>query len=176
MSDQQDYDQGHLDAAAAQIADGAPGVGTAPPPEGDVAAAAVSGGASATEIDPAALLKQIQAMQARLDTLAAERVPAGGPPVVSNANALRDLIGVHAVGITGPVPDHAPVLAMADDLVDAATAAADNGDGSKVREIAGRIEKWLNAHHPGAGDHTYHAQAVGFASVHVPDSADALGK
>jgi hypothetical protein len=163
-------------AAAAEQLRAAPGPGTAPPSEADVAAglAAAQAGAprGVTQVDVDALMGMIQGLQDQLNSLQAEKDAGDSAPVLGTASSLRDLIKVHAAH--NPGTDHADVLRLADDAVDAATNAQDSGDGSIVGDIAGKIARALHRVHPGPGDHHYFRQALGFAEVHLPDAAAQL--
>lgn len=147
----------------------------APPPEAQVAAdlaarqAAAPGGI--TETDVSKLLEGMAAMQERLDALEAERAAGTAPAAVATAEALRDIIRTHASQSSA---DHGDVLRLADDAVEAAGNAAESGDGSQLHVIAGKIARALARVDPGAGDHHWYRQAVGFAGVHLPDAADQL--
>jgi hypothetical protein len=173
--DQPDYTPDQLAQAAELLrAQGAPTV--TPPPEDDMArdlaARQAAGPAGITDVDVAALIAGIQALQSRVDALEAEKAAGAALPVAETAKALRDLIATHAAHTRGT--DHAGLLRLADDAVDAAGNAADSGDGTLVRQIAGKIARALAKVNPGPGDHHYYRQAVDFAAVHLPDAADEL--
>lgn len=166
-----------LAAAADQLraqADVNPGV--APPSEADVAADLAAkqsaGPAGVTDVDVQALLAGIRALQARVDALEDEKAAGNAAPVVGTAETIRDLLRVHAAH--NPKTDHAPVLALADDAVDAAGNAVESGDGGELSKIGARLVRAIRKIHPGPGDHHYLNQALGFAEDHLPDAIDAL--
>lgn len=165
----------NLAAAAEQLrAAAAPGV--SPPPETEVAAGLAAAQASApagvTQVDIEALAGMIKSLQDKVAALEAEKAAGAAAPVLATAETLRDLIAVNAAH--HPAADHASLIRLADDAVDAAKNAADSGDGSLVTQIAGKIERALRRVHPGPGDHHYHQQATAFAAVHLPDAAAQL--
>jgi hypothetical protein len=149
-----------------------------PPPEEQVAAqlAAQQAGAPAgvTDVDAGQLLDFIKTLQDRVDALEAEKAAGAAVPVVGTAEALRDLISVHASHTPGT--DHSDLIRLADDAVDAAKNAAESGDGGPTTDIAAKIARALHRVHPGPGTHHYFQQALGFAEVHLPDAAAELVK
>lgn len=149
-------------------------ISVSPPAETEVAKAAVAGGLGATEVDVAALLAGIQALQERVQALEKEKASGAALPVIATAETLRDLIKTHVAH--NPGSDHAALLGLADDAVDAAGNAVTSGDGAILTGLAGKIEKALNRIHPGPGDHHYFRQALDFAAVHLPDAAGNLVK
>lgn len=163
-------------AAAADQLRAKPAPGVTPPDEtslaAELAARQAAAPAGVTDVDVAKLLELIQGMQARVDALEAEKASGAAVPVLGTAEALRDLIAVHAAH--SPGADHGDVLRLADDAVDAARNAADTGDGSLVVQISQKIARALAKVHPGGGDHHYFRQALGFAEVHLPDAAAQL--
>lgn len=136
------------------------------------AAAQAAAGSSlgATGVDTAQLLAAIRQMQARVETLEAEKRAGSAPALVSTAESLRDLLKLHAAGD----PAHADVLRYADDLVDAATNTVTSGDTGPVISIGAKIWKWLRRNHPGPGENAYYRQAVDFAGPHLEDAVDAF--
>lgn len=164
-----------LAAAADQIA-AAPAPASAPPPEAEVAARLKAqqsaSPAGVTEVDPAQLFAMIQALQQRIDTMEEERAAGEAPPLLSTAQTVKDLLSVHAAH--NPAVDHTAVLALTDDLVDAAGNALDSGDGSELRKIGTRLERAIGKIHPGPGDHHYLNQALGFVRDHLPEAVDEL--
>ena len=169
------YDPAHLTAAADQVR-GGPAPQSAWPSDEDLAAQlrAQQAGAPAglTDMDVSALLAGIKALQDRVDALEAEKSSGAGLPVVNTAQALRDLIATHAAHTPGT--DHADLLRLADDAVDAAGNAASSGDGGPLTDISGKIARALQRANPGPGTHHSYQQAVGFAEVHLPDAAAQL--
>lgn len=147
----------------------------APPPEAEVAAQLAAGQAASpggvTETDVAKLVAGMATMQARLDALEEERAAGAAVPVQATAEALRDILRLHDSQSSA---DHGDALRLADDAVDAAKNAAESGDGSQVHVIAGKLARALKRADPGAGDHHWYRQAIGFAEVHLPDAADQL--
>jgi hypothetical protein len=148
------------------------GVGLPPGVEGQVS----GGGAMPTEVDVPALLARLQAQQ---DAMAAEIArlksgqPAGGVhPLIGTATAARDLIAQHFD--RGGIGDRAGVLALADDLVDAAGNGVESGDTSAVRQIGQRLERALNKVNPGPGDHHYFVNAMQMVRDHLLDAADTV--
>ena len=165
----------NLAAAAEQLrAAAAPAV--APPPEDEVAlglaARQAAAPAGVTSVDVEALAATILHLQERLSALEEERQAGAAVPVQATAETLRDLIKVNAAH--HPAADHADLVRLADDAVEAAKDAVQSGDGSLLAQIAGKIERALDRVHPGPGDHHYHAQATAFARVHLPDAAAQL--
>lgn len=125
-----------------------------------------------TDVDAAQLLAIIQQLQARVDSLEDDKAKGTPAPVVGTAETIRDLLKVHAAH--NPQTDHAPVLALADDAVDAAGNALESGDGGELRKIGDRLVRAIRKIHPGPGDHHYLNQALGFAEDHLPDAIDSL--
>lgn len=163
-------------AEAAEQLRSAPPPAVSPPPESQVAAqlAARQSAAPAgiTEVNVDKLLAGIAALQARVESLEAEKAAGNAAPVKGNAEVMRDLIKVHAAH--NPATDHGDVLRLADDLVDAAGNAAESGDGGIIHELAQKMERALLRVHPGPGDHSYFGQALDFAKYHMHDAADQL--
>ncbi len=134
--------------------------------------AGITGGA--TSVDTAELLAHIRAMQARLDSLEAEKRGSAAPAVTAAAEQIADLIGKHATGMTiGVAQDHDEGKRLADDLKEAAATAVKTGDTSAFEQVGQRVHRWLVRNHPGPGDHTYYAQAVDRAAE-LGDIADAF--
>jgi hypothetical protein len=132
----------------------------------------VAGGGTATEADVTAMLAAMAAMQSRLDALEAERAAKNAPVLVSTAESLRNLLAIHASGVSGATADHTRALALADDAVDAAGNAVKSGDVSALRQITDKLSRALRAAHPGPGDHDYFRQALAFAEYHLPLAMD----
>jgi hypothetical protein len=152
----------------------APPVGVGLP--GGVENQVAGGGAMPTEVDVPALLARLQAQQ---DAMAAEIArlksgqPAGGVhPLIGTATAARDLIAQHFD--RGGLGDRAGVLALADDLVDAAGNAVQSGDTAATRQIGQRLERALAKVNPGPGDHHYFTNAWQMVTSHLLDAADTV--
>lgn len=162
-------------AAAAQALRDAPPPATLPS-EAELAAGLASrqaaGPAGVTSVDVDRLLAGIAALQARVQVLEAEKASGAAEPVLNAAQALQSQVQLHAAH--HPEYDHSGTLRLADDVVDAAKNAADSGDGSIVTELAGRLARALHKVHPNRGEAHYFRQALGFAEVHLPDSAAQL--
>lgn len=163
-------------AAAAEQLRSAPAPGDGAPSEQELAAGLAArqsaGPAGITDVDVAALLAGIKALQDRVDALEEEKAAGAGIPVVAAAETARDLLAVHAAH--NPGTDHAEVLRLADDAVDAAKNAADSGDGSELSKIGQRLERAIRRVHPGPGDHHYLNQALGIITDHLPEAVDGL--
>jgi hypothetical protein len=164
-------------AAAADQLRSAPGPGTAPPDEAqvaaDLAAKQAAAPAGVTSVDVGQLFAAMKAMQGQIDQLLAEKQASAAVPVVGVATDLRDLVTQHAAHTPGR--DHGDVLRLADDIVDAAANAAQTGDGSILHDLAGKMARALKKVHPGPhGDLHYIAQAADFATDHLPEAAARL--
>ena len=162
-------------AAAAQIAAGAAGIPSAPPEQdiaSELAARQAAHPAGITDVDIPAMLAMIQGLQARVDSMEADRAAGNAPPVKATAETIRDLLTAHANH--NPGADFTAVKGLADDLVDAAGNAADSGDGAALTAVAGKLERAVAKVHPGPGDHHYLTQALGFIRDHLPDVVDRL--
>lgn len=107
-------------------------------------------GAIPAEIDANALLRQIQAMQSRLDVLEQEKRASVAPEVVKYAQAVSDHIAAKAAAepqlVGHPDMPLTQGTSLAGALVDAATAAAESGDASKVTRPLAEITTWVKAH------------------------------
>jgi hypothetical protein len=134
-------------ATAAQI-QGQAELGSATGPqasEAQIGADAVAAGAGAQEVDVKALLAQLQALQARVETVESERASEKTdslPSVVQQAQLFYDQLShrhqaLSAGSLLGDV------VAQAGDLVDEAKAAVDSGSGDKLLTLAGAISKGL---------------------------------
>jgi hypothetical protein len=165
MTDSFTADQ--LAAAGAQVQ---------PPPLGTGPDSINASGASATEVDVAALLKQLQAQQAamadEIARLRGSQAPAGEHPLVSTAAAARELIATHFD--RGYKGDGAAIGRLADDLVDASSNAVSSGDTGPARQVAKKLEVALNRVHPGPGDHHYFKNALALVGYHYPIAADTV--
>jgi|SRR5215469_5535069 len=168
MSEMPQFTDEQLAAAKAQAAAAAAAPVAAAPDPAALAAAAQS--SASYEVDVPALLAAINAMQARLDSLEAERRTANMPPLVSTAQALRDLLDAHENTSGKTVPDD--LYRLGDDVVEAAKGAVSSGDVTFVRDIAAKIVRALARIHPGGGDHPFYRQAVEYARDHLPEAAD----
>jgi hypothetical protein len=132
------------------------------------AAAGISVGG--TDVDVAALLAGIQALQERVAALEEEKRAGQGDPLLNSVESLRALLQLHAMH--APALNHDQAAGMAADLADAAGNAVASGDTSHVERITAKIGSWLHrGGNPGPGDHPYYRQAVDFADYHVPDAA-----
>jgi hypothetical protein len=148
--------------AAAQIA--AQNVGITGPQVGspvDLGMAALAAGAEAADPDPGEMLRAIRQLQARIDSLEAEKRSQHAPDVVKYAQALLDHIT--AKRDQHPViqadPDHSfgqvpnadgvggrGVLGGVSHLVASATTAAETGDPRSVLSELGPVETWVKRH------------------------------
>ena len=162
-----DFTSDQLAAAGEQIQ---------PPPLGTGPETIDASGASATEVDVAALLRQMQAQQDELSRqvaqLRAGRAPEGEHPLVATATAARDLIAQHFD--RGGKGDAAMIGRLADDLVDASGNAVESGDPSAAREVAKKLTRELNRVHPGPGDHHYFTNALALVGYHYGNAADTV--
>lgn len=138
-------------AAAEQVsgigADLGPGPQASPETLG---AQMVQSGAEPAQVDANALLRTIQAMQARLDALEAEKRASLAPEVVKYAQAVADHIAAKAAAEPALV-DHPDLpltqgTSLAGTLVDAAAAAAESGDASKLAKPLTEVTTWVRAH------------------------------
>jgi len=127
-------------------------------------------GAVPYETDVSALVAQMEAMQARLDAMEADRRSQQLPELVSTVAAARDLIGAHVNTSGLSVP--ADMTRLADDLVAAATEAAESGDVSQVQEIDAKLAKVVHRAHPGPGDYHWYRQLIDYVDDHIPEAAD----
>jgi hypothetical protein len=150
-----------------------------PPPVGTGPAPGIEGKVSdaiPTVVDVPALLAQMQAQQdamaAEIKRLQAGQAPTGTHPLIGTATAARDLIAQHFD--RGAAGDRGPVLALADDLVDAAKNGVESGDTGPVRQLGQRLERALHRVHPGPGDHHYFANALQMVNAHLIDAADTV--
>jgi hypothetical protein len=91
--------------------------------------------------------EQGAALAAAQKQLADAQAAKGGPPVLTYAKSIADMVDRHVVGVYGnDGGKFDPVVAHAGELVDAAQAAVDGKGGkdavSKVHDLAARIEKF----------------------------------
>ena len=144
---------------------------TIPVPPEDVAATlaaqqdAAGVGTGETSVDAAALLAMIKGMQAQIDALNAEKSAATAQPVLGTAEAIRDLLVLHA---------DAGASAIADDLVAAAQSAVESGDGGYVEQIRRKLVKYLTRNAPVPGENYAYGHALDMASNHLSDALDDL--
>ena len=137
-------------AAAEQVGQVAADLGPGPQANpADLAAAAVQAGAQPGEVDAGALLRSIQALQARLDTLEAEKRAEVAPEVVKYGQALADQIiaKVDAHPHLANHPDN-PLSAgrdLAAKVLDAARAETDGNTGALHGPLSD-LETWVKAH------------------------------
>jgi len=144
-----------LDAARAQLlaqgGDLTPAQGASPPVDGsELGMQALAAGAEPDEVDTRALLASIQAMQAQIDGLQAEKKLATAPEVVKYATALADHLQARADmhPVIHADPDHTwmPVLERAADLVNAAQESAKTGDPAGLEKITADIRRFVTRH------------------------------
>lgn len=156
------YTPEQLAAAAAQVQP--PPIGTAP--------GAVPPGGSPTEVDAAALLARINAMERQLAELQSQSGVSGEHNLIGAARAAKDLITQHFEFH----PKRAELERLADDLIDAAGNAVSSGDTAAARTVADKLRRRLEFFAPGPGDNHYFRQALGMVTVHIPDAADTVTK
>ena len=155
-----EYAPEDLAAAAAQVQ---------PPPLG-TALGAVPPGASATEVDVAALMARMDAMAAQLKAMQDAAGVSGEHNLIGAAVAAKGLIGQHFEFH----PKGAELGRLADDLIDAARNSVASGDTGPARAVADKLRRKLEFWNPGPGDNHYFRQALGLVTVHVPDAADTI--
>lgn len=125
------------------------GPGPQAPPE-DLGAAMQASGAHPGEVDAAELLKQIRALQSRVDAMEADKRSEAGPDVVRYAQALADHVAakVTANPVTAADPDMpgAAGTDLANAALAAAKTAAESGNtdelNAKVQDVVG----WVRGH------------------------------
>lgn len=107
-------------------------------------------GAMPDQIDAIALLHQIQAMQAQLDQMAAEKKAELAPDVVKYAEAAMDHLTAKAVAhpMIGADPDwnYGTGLETLAGLKEAAAEAADAAAPGRVADAAAKAEAWVRQH------------------------------
>jgi phosphohistidine swiveling domain-containing protein len=108
-------------------------------------------GAAATDVDPAALLRQMQALQAQVDALTAAKVQDKAPEVVRYATALADHLQAKADAhpTINADPDHTfiPALHKVAQLVNAAEGVVAHSTGhDHVITLAKDVGAWVSAH------------------------------
>ena len=116
-------------------------------PEGELAELGQASGAVAGDVDPAALLASITALQTRLAALEGEKAAAAVVPIIATAQALLDDLLEHASGKTLGYQDpdsHAAILGLAQDALAAARETQASGDGTALTQIAQRIDRQLS--------------------------------
>ena len=133
-------------------------------------------GGSATEVDVAALLRQLQAQQdaltAEVAKMRASKGPQGQHRLIGDAQAARGLIAEHFD--RGGRGNSADVLRLADDMVDAAGNSVESGDTAPARQVAAKLARALRAVHPGPGDNHYFTQALSIVEHGLPEAADTI--
>lgn len=122
---------------------------------------ALAAGAEAAEVDTAAMLRAIKALQSQVASLEAEKRLTSAPQVVRYAQALHDHLAVKAAQhpTVQADPDHtygqAPhedgqggrgVLGATGRLVAAAEAAAETGNPGTITTDAGKVATWVQRH------------------------------
>lgn len=155
-----------------------PGPGQMPPPE-DIAAGLAAKQAAAgdalgpTETNVEALVAQMQAqmsaMAAQIQQLRTQAGPSGPHPLLATARNLR----YHLADVEGS-DAHAPGVQLADDLVEAAGHAVESGDLAHVRNIIGRLERFMRRVAVRPGDDHHGRAAREIISDHLPDQLDAF--
>ena len=144
--------------------------GTVQPPPVGTTLGAVPPGASATEVDVAALMARMDAMAAQLKAMQDAAGVSGEHALIGAAVAAKGLIAQHFEFH----PKGAELGRLADDLIDAARNSVASGDTGPARTVADKLRRKLEFWNPGPGDHHYFRQALGLVSVHVPDAADTV--
>lgn len=137
-------------AAAGQIGAVAADLGPGPQADpADIGAAAMAAGAAPAQVDSAALLASIQALQSRLDTLEAEKRAEAAPDVVKFGQALAEHVQakVDAHPHLAAHPDNALRVGgdLAAKVLEAAKAEADGNPGQLEGPLA-ELEGWVKAH------------------------------
>lgn len=129
--------------------------------------------AGTTETDAVALLQQALAQlaiqQQQINQLLAQAGPKGPHPLLAVAKMLR-----HHLGDGEHRDAHAPAVALADDLIDAAGNAVSSGDLTAVRKIHAGLLKWLDRNPVPPGDSYHHRQAADIIRWHLGDQADSF--
>jgi hypothetical protein len=136
-------------AAAAQVGQVAADLGPGPQASAaDLGVAAMQAGAQPGEVDAVALLNQIRAMQARLDSLEAEKRTQQAPAVVVYGQALADhvqaKVSAHPFLVGHPDNSISVGADLAQKVLDAAQDAEQNPDAVKSRVT--ELEQWVTAH------------------------------
>jgi hypothetical protein len=139
----------------------------------DLAAKQAAAGMGTTEADIGALIAHLQAqmeVQAQqIETLLSQRGPQGEHPLVATAVNLR-----YHLSDMEHSEAHKPALGLADDLVEAAKAAAESGELGPVRAIVQRLERWNRRVRPRPGDDHHGRQAAEIIGDHLADQLDAF--
>jgi hypothetical protein len=137
------------------------------------AAAAADGGLGPTETDIEALVAQMQqqmaAMAAQIQQMQAAAGPRGQHPLIATAANLR----YHLRDAEGS-DAHAPGIALADDLIEAAGNAVESGDLTHVRSILDRLTRFFRRLPARPGDDHHGRQAREIIADHLPDQLDAF--
>jgi hypothetical protein len=108
-------------------------------------------GATPTDVDTRALLAQLQALQARVDTLTQANVAAAAPPLVRYATAFADHLqakaDAHPTINADPDNTFIPALRSAAQLVNGAEYVAASGAGhEQLVNLAKDAGAWVKAH------------------------------
>src|ERR1700728_408764 len=124
---------------------------TGPASDAELGAQVAAGGASATEVDPAALLAAIKQLQSQVTAMEAEKRQANAPEVVGYAQALGDHL--QAKADANPVihadPDYTYPTALEKARVlgeEAGKVAESGGDTGHVVRLADEIVEWVADH------------------------------
>lgn len=140
---QQLLDQGELDPAAKGGPDVAEDSAT-------LGMKALADGAQSSEVDTGELLRQIQAMQSRMDTLEREKRMSTAPEVVKYATALHDHLTAKAAAhpAIAADPDHnwGQVLEQTASIKEAAATAAESGKPGTLKDDLGKVAAWVSRH------------------------------
>lgn len=111
---------------------------------------ALADGAQAAEVDSGELLRQIRAMQDRMDALEREKRMSTAPDVVKYATALHDHLSAKAAAhpLINLDADHGwgQVLEQTASIKEAAAAAAESGQPGTLKEDLGKVEAWVSRH------------------------------
>jgi hypothetical protein len=132
-----------------------------PVSEQDLAAAALAGaGIGTTEVDVAALAAQIQAMQAQINQLNADRPPVASP-LLGTVETLQGMLAGH-----GDVT----AIELGKDLAEAAANAVKTGAVEYAERIGAKLHAWLVRHPPVPGENYHYRQALDFSGPHLEDA------
>ena len=136
--------------AAEQVSQVAADLGPGPQADpADLGAAAMQAGAQPAEVDAGALLRSIQQLQSRLDTLEAEKRAEAAPDVVKFGQALADQVKAKADANPFLVSHPDNPLRQGADLADKVLAAAQaesDGNAGALEGPLAELEGWVKGH------------------------------